>query len=484
MSKERNFIKSFFQFSIGQGVAALISFITTPITTWLIIPEEFGKASMFTLAFNLLLNVALLGADQSFVRMFYEKEEEKRRNLLWEALIPSLIVGFVIFIFIEIFWKQLSFVLFGDYTHFFPVFLLGVTILVATMEKFATLAVRMKKRGIAFSTLRVVNGITNATFTILYALLVSRTFYAIIVGTLFSHIITALLAIYFERDLWFGKFKIDFSSIKAIVKYGIPFVPTFLITWLFQSFDKLALRNYCDFTEIGLYSAAFKVVAIMNLIQAGFTTFWVPISYESYEQNSEDKGIFEKTSLFIAAAMFMLGMGILLFKDVIFLLLARSYRTAAQISPFLILMSIMGTVEYVTGQGINFKKKTYWHIVRSLVAAIIDIVGNLLFVPIYGAKGAAFTTGISYIVFFSISTYISQKLYKVNYHLGKFYSATIIFVIVAFINTFVDILSVQIVSAIIGFILITIIYKDQIKYAISLIINELKGIKKKATNKA
>ena len=76
ITKERNFIKSFFQFSIGQWVAALISFITTPITTWLIIPEEFGKASMFTLAFNLLLNIALLGADQSFVRMFYEKEEE------------------------------------------------------------------------------------------------------------------------------------------------------------------------------------------------------------------------------------------------------------------------------------------------------------------------------------------------------------------------------------------------------------------------
>jgi len=483
MIKERNFIKSFFQFSIGQWVAALISFITTPITTWLIIPEEFGKASMFTLAFNLLLNIALLGADQSFVRMFYEKEEEKRRNLLWEALLPSLFIGFVIFIFIGIFWKNLSLVLFGDSNHFLPILLLGLTILIGTVERFATLAVRMKKRGIAFSTLRVVNGITNAAFTILYALLVSRTFYAIIVGTLFSHIISALLAIYFEKELWFGKFKIELSSIKSIVRYGIPFVPTFLITWLFQSIDRLALRNYTDFNEIGLYSAAFKVVSIMGLIQTGFTTFWVPVSYESYENNPESTGIFEKTSLFISAAMFMLGMSILLFKDIIFLLLARSYRTAAQISPFLILMPIMGTVDYVTGQGISFKKKTYWYIIRAVVAATVNIIGNLLFVPVYGAKGAAFTTGISYIVFFSISTYISQRLYKVNYHLGKFYSATIIFVVVAFINTFVNILFLQVVSAIIGFILITIIYKDQIKYATNLIINELKGIKKKATNK-
>ena len=484
MNKEREFIKSFFQFSIGQWIAALISFVTTPITTWLIIPEEFGKASMFTLAFNLFLNISLLGTDQSFVRMFYEKPEEDRRNLLWESLMPSLSVGFIMFVIIGLFWKELSFVLFEDYSHFLPIFLLGLTVLIGCVERFATLVVRMKQRGIAFSTLRVVNGISNAVFTILYALLVSRTFYAIIVGLFLSHIVSATLAIFLERDLWFGKFKINTGSVKEIIKYGLPFVPTFLIGWIFQSFDKLALRNYCDFTEIGLYSAAFKVVSIMGLIQVGFTNFWVPVSYESYENNPESTGLFEKVSLFISAAMFMLGISILLFKDIIFLLLARSYRAAAQISPFLILMPIMGTVEYVTGQGISFKKKTYWYIVRFTVATIVSIIGNLLLVPIYGAKGAAFTTGVSYIVFFAISTYISQKLHKVNYHLGKFYSATIIFVAVAFINTFVDILSVQVVSAVIGFILITVIYKDQIKYAISLIIDELKRVKNKVANRA
>jgi len=76
-----------------------------------------------------------------------------------------------------------------------------------------------------------------------------------------------------EKDLWFGKFKLDFNFIKFLLKYEIPFVPTFLIAWLFQSIDKLSLRNYADFTGIGLYSAAFKVVGVMSLIQAGFTTF-------------------------------------------------------------------------------------------------------------------------------------------------------------------------------------------------------------------
>jgi len=483
MPKEREFIKSFFQFSMGQWIAALISFITTPITTWLIIPEEFGKASMFTLAFNLLLNVALLGADQSFVRMFYERPEDKRRDLLWDSLLPSLSIGVVVFVVIGIFWEELSFVLFGDYTHFLPIFLLGVTILVGILERFSTLVVRMKKRGIAFSTLRVVNGVTNATFTILYALFFSRTFYAVIVGLFFSHIITSILAIYFEKELWFGKFKIDFSSIKAIVKYGIPFVPTFLITWLFQSFDRLALRNFSDFTEIGLYSAAFKVVAVMNLIQTGFTTFWTPTSYENYENTPESTGIFEKTSLFISAAMFTFGMLIVVFKDAIFLLLESSYRQAAGISSFLILMPIMYTVSEVTVVGINFKKKTYWHMLIATISAGANIFGNFMLVPIYGAKGAALSTGISYIIFFGMRTIISKRLYKVNYHLGKFYFSTVIFVVVAFINTFVNSLFLQVLSAVIGLILVLIVYREQVRYVLDFAIEELKRLKNKVANK-
>jgi O-antigen/teichoic acid export membrane protein len=483
MPKEREFIKSFFQFSIGQWIAALISFITTPITTWLIIPEEFGRASMFTLAFNLLLNVALLGADQSFVRMFYERSEDKRRDLLWDSFVPSLSVGFVVFVVIGIFWRELSFVLFGDYNHFLPIFLLGVTIIIGILERFSTLAVRMKKRGIAFSTLRVINGVTNAVFTILYALFVSRSFYAVIVGLFFSHIVTALLAIFFERELWFGKFKVDFRSIKAIVRYGLPFVPTFLITWLFQSIDRLALRNYSDFTEIGLYSAAFKVVAVMNLIQVGFTTFWVPVSYESYEKEPQSKGIFEKTSVFIAAIMFVLGLLIVVFKDVIFLLLESSYRQAAGISSFLILMPIMVTVDYVTGQGINFKKKTYWHTVRAIISAGVNVFGNLMLVPVYGAKGAALSTGLSYIVFFSINAYISQKLYPVNYHLGKFFISTFVFVIVAFINTFVPNMVFQVVSAVLGLVVVIFVYRDQVKYVFDLGVDLMREVKERVVSR-
>ena len=54
--------------------------------------------------------------------------------------------------------------------------------------------------------------------------------------------------------------------------------------------------------------------------------------------------------------MFIGGIVIVIFKDLIFLMLESSY-SAAGLASFLLLMPILETVSYVTTVGINFKKK-------------------------------------------------------------------------------------------------------------------------------
>jgi O-antigen/teichoic acid export membrane protein len=166
--------------------------------------------------------------------------------------------------------------------------------------------------------------------------------------------------------------------------------------------------------------------------------------------------------------MFISGIVIVIFKDLIFLLLESSYRSAAGLTSFLLLMPIIDTVSYVTTVGINFKKKTYLYIIRATIAAIINVVGNIFLVPKYGAEGAALSTAISYVVYFFIGTYFSQKLYPVNYHLSKFYISTFVFLLVSCINTFIPIIYLQVISAVVGFVIICYLYKDQIFYLLNI----------------
>jgi len=466
--KETSLIKSFLQFSAGPWVAAAISFLTTPMTTYLIIPEEFGKASMYTIAFSLILQVVLLGTDRSFVRMFYEYDEDRRSVLLWNCLIPSLSMSLLVSAVLLIFRQQVSLLLFDDPDLIMPVVALSLTTVIAMLERFASLVLRMKKRGIAFSSLRVVSALSSAGGLIAYALLFGRNFYAVIFGTVISHLLVLLVSILMEIDFWKKGFFVSISNVKNALLYGLPFIPTVMVIWLFNSMDKLALRSFSTFEEIGFYAAANKIVAFLLLIQNGFSTFWTPVAYETFERTPDDTKLYARVSKLLAAVMFVVSLMLIGLKDIIVLILDSAYLPAANIMPFLIFYPIMYTVSETTVVGINFKKRTHWHLWISIIAASVNFIGNSLLVPVYGARGAALATGVSYIVFFYSRTLISRKLFPVDYSLKRFTLSTVILVLVAFINTFNDVAALEASAVLIGLFLVGLIYRTELKYSLSL----------------
>lgn len=300
--------------------------------------------------------------------------------------------------------------------------------------------------------------------TILLAIILPSKFIAVILGSVFSQVIIMLVFFLLEKDMWFPIPKVSCSAVRAVLKYGIPFVPVFAITWIFQSMDRLTLRAYSDFNEIGLYSAAFKVVSIMNLVQVGFSTFWVPTAYEHYEKYPEDKEFYSKMAELVSAVMFLLAIMVIGFKNAIFLILARAYRQAAYISPFLVFIPTMFSISEVTQVGINFKKKPHYHIIISLAAAITNFFGNIWLVPILGARGAAISTGISYVVFFLARTLFSVRLYPVDYKVLKMLFGVLTLIIVALVNTLFEKVVIGAVVAFVGFVIVLLLYRKTLRY--------------------
>ena len=68
----KEFVKQFGKFSLGPIIGALIGFITVPITSNLISPDQFGMASMFNLANTILTLIVLIGIDQDYMREYNE----------------------------------------------------------------------------------------------------------------------------------------------------------------------------------------------------------------------------------------------------------------------------------------------------------------------------------------------------------------------------------------------------------------------------
>lgn len=434
--KNNNLLKKFLSFSYGNWLGIIIGIISTPVITRILSPEDFGKASMFTLAINILMIFIVFGTDQSFVRFFYEEKDSKRGGLLYNCLkLPFVLMGITTFL-ILVFYKKISILLF-DEANLKIIIVLVIGIFFQAIYRFGVLVIRMQQKGHLFSLLQLLQKILNFILILFLFELIGAKYEIIIYAMVISIGILSVFSIFKEKKFWSIK-NINLKNLKhneiEIIKYSAPLVVTTLITWLFQSFDRIAIKQWSGLEELGLYVAAFKIVALLNIIQTTFTTFWTPVCYEHYEKSPNDKEFYKKMNRIITIAMLLIGLGSIMFKELLMILLGKEYKEAIKIMPFLIFMPIMYTISETTVIGISFYKKNKWHILISGISCIVNIVGNWLLVPRYGAVGAAISTAFSYIVFFSMRTFISLKYYKVDYGLKKFYSVLVLIILYSFLH--------------------------------------------------
>jgi O-antigen/teichoic acid export membrane protein len=165
--------------------------------------------------------------------------------------------------------------------------------------------------------------------------------------------------------------------------------------------------------------------------------FWVPTSYEHYEKHPEDKTLYEKMFKYLSFVLIFCGLGLIAAKDIIVLILNKTYVEAASIMPFLVFIPIMYILSEITYLGINFTKKTYWHIVIFGILLLLCPLLNYIFVPWLGVKGAALAVALSYTIYFVLRTVIANRLYPVNFRLVKTLLAMLLLFVVAGINTFI-----------------------------------------------
>lgn len=463
---KNNLLKKFLSFSIGGYVALIIGFFTTPIVTRMLSPEQYGVSSMYLLVVNILMLLAMLGLDQGFVRYFYEEANENKGLLLKKCLkIPFLMLCIVsagIFFFKE----KISQFIFLEY-DFKMVILLIVMLIFTLLNRYSFLTVRMNQKAKLFSVFQILTQLLNFLFIIMLFKVYGDNYKTIVIGSTLTTIILTILSIFSERKIWSFKGKSSKIEERELLKYSLPFTITMALTWVFQSSDKVVIKMFSSVEELGLYAAAFKIVALLNIIQTGFTTFWVPVAYEKYTADSENLEFFEKIHSYISLVMFGVALVVLMSKDLIILLLGDKFRVASSIMPCLVLMPIMYTISETTVLGINFKKKTKYHMTISVVVAILNIVGNMILVPKVGAKGAAISTGVVYIAFFTLRTYYSLKEIKFKFNLKRFYTSTIITLSYAIYLTFNELGKSGFLLGLIALLVIVGIYGSVVKEIIA-----------------
>ena len=405
-------------YSSGSLLIKGMSLISAPIYTRIFDPGQYGAWSFINVMVAFLTGILFLGGDNAYTRFFFQcRSEEEKRTLsatwfsflaLWSVVVLALVLPFS---------GQLAGLLLGTPAYRGALALGFISSPLLMMNLILSQVLRNRFQAKAFAALNV----TTAALTLILAVSFVLVFDLGVAGALLGAALAALIMIpvrlFFVRDLLEWRFSVVF--LKRLLAFGLPLVPMNVAFWLFSNADRLMLSRLATLEDVGLYSIAAAMAALLMLLQTSVGQSWLPHAVKVYEEDREQAAaVFKKTMVFLLAASGFVVTGfVALAQEVIFILVPPFYYGAFAAIPFLAGGFLFFTSAQVSAVGIMVKNKTVYIMLACWAVAVINIGLNYLFIPRFGIAGAGAATGLSYILFAASYAFISRRLWFVDYPL-------------------------------------------------------------------
>lgn len=169
-----------------------------------------------------------------------------------------------------------------------------------------------------------------------------------------------------------------------------------LVISIYTNLDTVMLEMMRGTYEVGLYNAATKTKGILVSLATSLGSVLLPRM--SYHVESGDTAAFERLvvkalNFNLAISISIAGVAGLMSREVILFLAGDQYLSATMAMAFVTIAVIPMAVSGVLGVHILTPLNHEKYVLHSVVAgALINVVLNIVFIPQYGAVGAAFAT--------------------------------------------------------------------------------------------
>lgn len=384
-------IKASLWFAICSVIQKGISIITMPIFTRLMPIDQFGEYSIFQTWYNIFILIITLNIQSEiFNKGLIEHSDEKDQ---FTANQSGLLIALSVFFTIVylVFHTPINSVL--GLSSIFVFIMIGEILanaLISLWQSRKRFDFEYKKIVILTLTTSILNPIVGIIAVYCSknkaeARIVSNAIIPVIVAL-------ALLLLFRQHGKLFG----NFSWWKKAVIGSIPLLPHYLSLVLLNQSDKLMINHFNGSAEAAIYSVAHSAGLLMTIINTSINGSYIPWIYGKIKDGKTDNISRVSNALCVLVMFFNVAL-IWFAPEAIKLLAAPEYAEATYcLVPIATSVYFFFVYTLIVDVEIYYGKSQYVA-VASVCAAILNIVLNYLFVPIFGYLAAGYTTLISYI---------------------------------------------------------------------------------------
>jgi Membrane protein involved in the export of O-antigen and teichoic acid len=383
-----------------------LGIISLPIYTSFLDESDYGIVEVFNTSIKLLAVLMTFNAHQAIGRYYYEEKPD------WRSFLgTSFTITFIIFIFIS----ALIFIFKEPILHFCNIpenlfyWLFPATISLIVLSIFNQFFVARKEsilvsKGQVFFSYARFLGAVSILFWImpnyLGRVMGDTSMALLIAGYLFYKIYPHI------------KWTVQKEHLKYIFKFSIPLIPFSISGFLLNYFD-LFMINSTSNSDAGLYAFAYKIgLLFMGLDQAlqnaGKPDFFKWMNTRNYAAiRGQVKSIMKFEVLgSVFLILFAFDMGHLLAGKEIF-------KTSLHLVPIIVMSYVFYGAYNFYSRLLIFSKKTIYISLITIVAGMLNIVLNSIYIPQFGYEAAAFTTLASYTAMLIMGWFVIKIIMKI-----------------------------------------------------------------------
>lgn len=426
--------KKICQFALGPIISAFLSLVTLPAIAWLFSKDDIGRITMLQVVCSFATLLFSLGLDQAYVREYHETENKS--SLLLLSFLPGFLLLILAVSVSCIYRDKIMFIIY-DQTSAYLYVLTFAAIFATFISRFFSLVLRMQERALAYSLSQVLPKVFFAVVVFSYWLFsVAKDFENLVFAHLFSILaILGLLAWNIRKDLLaLFKEKLNFRGVKGLLIFGAPLILGGIAFWGLSALSRLMLRSSASYSELGLYSVGQSFASAGAIFQSILSTVWAPTVYKWAAKCENLEKIDKVTEYVLALVVFtfaICGMTSWLVP----LFLPKDYNAVQYFMVACLGQPLLYALSETTVVGVGLARKSLYAIAAPVFAIITNFFLCLFWVPGYGARGAAISTFIAFLVFFIVRTESSAYVWR-NFPRKKIYFFLLMISLTTIITTF------------------------------------------------
>jgi len=404
-------------YGVTNALSSAIGIILIPLYTRYLLPEEYGILSILTITMTFAFSVFSLGMNSSVFRFYYEDDIEKR-VLVGTSTVLMGLSAFALGLLGTVISMPLSVLLFGTDKYGLYFILMFVAYSIALLKGIPFLVLRAEKQPTRFAVYNTANFLFQVSLIVILVAYYRFGIYGVVLGTLMTNIIFAVITFVAIKD--HITFTFSQKDARAMLRFGVPLVFLSISNLVLTYFDQYLINFYRSLQEVALYNLGYRVgMIIYILLIVPFYTAWAPMKYSiRKEPHAREYYSMVLNYFTLAGLWFVVAISAVAY-DLLKIVATPIYYGAATVVPIIVASYFIYGLSWPIDLGVSFAKKTEYYAYITAFGAALNIVLNIIIIPIYGYIGAALTTLATYSVMLVIRYYVNQSLYPIRYDWHK-----------------------------------------------------------------